>query len=304
MAVNLTSGALTKISTGACTEKDLKPVVQVTYINSLTRSINGKPWYLVVLFDGSFMEFGYIPYEIYMSKKLPKGSIVQLTKFQVTKVFDTDGAILSKGGILGFDLTVIHSKCDIIVESKRYPLNETNLDVGTAPTIPDEIHVDSDLNEDIDDSHNREETPTSKQNPSTSTQKCFSHSSTQNENFNQAMMTSRDLQKKMALERAIKSWGHLKKTLEEGVSKMMMEKNKEVDVGLKKLETLEEDVSILTRMMMEKNKEDDIGACIEKLEKMGWGAQEPMYDTSLLLFSQSANYRRLWLHMKPESCRN
>ncbi|GKD45285.1 hypothetical protein Tco_1269930 [Tanacetum coccineum] len=94
-------------------------------------------------------------------------------------------------------------------------------------------------------------------------------------------------------------------TLEEGVSKMtrmMMEKNKEVDVGFKKLETLEEDVSKMAKMMMEKSKEDDMGACIEKLDKLGWGAEDPLYDTALLLFGQSADYRKLWLHLKLESC--
>ncbi|GJY27579.1 RNA-directed DNA polymerase, eukaryota [Tanacetum coccineum] len=96
-------------------------------------------------------------------------------------------------------------------------------------------------------------------------------------------------------------------TLEEDVSKMkkmMMEKNKDDDVRacFEKLKILEEDVSKLTRMMMEKNKEDDMGACIEKLDKMGWGREEPIYDTALLLFGQSADYRKLWLHLKMESC--
>nr|GEV12443.1 nucleic acid-binding, OB-fold [Tanacetum cinerariifolium] len=31
-------------------------------------------------------------------------------------------------------------------------------------------------------------------------------------------------------------------------------------------------------------KEDDMGACIKKLDKVGWAAQDPMYDTILLLF--------------------
>nr|GEY68704.1 L10-interacting MYB domain-containing protein-like [Tanacetum cinerariifolium] len=87
------------------------------------------------------------------------------------------------------------------------------------------------------------------------------------------------------------------------IKSMMMEKNKENDVGacFKKLET-SEDVSKLTRMMMEKNKEDDMGAYIEKLDKLGWGAEDPLYDTALLLFGQSADYTKLWLHLKPESC--
>ncbi|GJX79441.1 hypothetical protein Tco_0327590 [Tanacetum coccineum] len=90
------------------------------------------------------------------------------------------------------------------------------------------------------------------------------------------------------------------------MTRMMMEKNKEDDIGacFRKLETLEEDVSKLTRMMMEKNKEDDMGACIEKLDKMGWGAEEAIYDTALLLFLKGAEYRILWLHLKPESCGN
>ncbi|GKC34876.1 hypothetical protein Tco_1047260 [Tanacetum coccineum] len=77
-------------------------------------------------------------------------------------------------------------------------------------------------------------------------------------------------------------------TLEEDISKMsrmMMEGFKkletlEEDVGacFKKLEILEENVSKLTRMMMEKSKEEDMGACIEKLDKMG-GEQKNQYIT-------------------------
>nr|GEZ16133.1 L10-interacting MYB domain-containing protein-like [Tanacetum cinerariifolium] len=63
-------------------------------------------------------------------------------------------------------------------------------------------------------------------------------------------------------------------------------------------------VSKMMRMLMEEKKEDDTGACIEKLDKVGWAAQNPMYDTALFLFGQSADYRKLWLHLKPESCRN
>nr|GFD09260.1 L10-interacting MYB domain-containing protein-like [Tanacetum cinerariifolium] len=60
----------------------------------------------------------------------------------------------------------------------------------------------------------------------------------------------------------------------------------------------------MMRMLMEEKKEDDMGACIKKLDKYGWAAQDPMYDTTLLLFGQSADYRKLWLHLNPESCGN
>nr|GEX69966.1 L10-interacting MYB domain-containing protein-like [Tanacetum cinerariifolium] len=86
---------------------------------------------------------------------------------------------------------------------------------------------------------------------------------------------------------------------------MTLEKTIEDGLGpcYKKLATLEEGISKMTRMLMEEKK-DDMGACIEKLDKIRWVVQDPMYDTSLLLFGRSADYRKLWLHLKPESCGN
>nr|GFC06408.1 L10-interacting MYB domain-containing protein-like [Tanacetum cinerariifolium] len=86
---------------------------------------------------------------------------------------------------------------------------------------------------------------------------------------------------------------------------MTLEKTIEDGLGpcYKKLATLEEGVSKMMRMLMEEKK-DDMGACIEKLDKVGWAAQDPMYDTALLVFDQSADYRKLCLHLKPESCEN
>ncbi|KAK9054597.1 hypothetical protein SSX86_025676 [Deinandra increscens subsp. villosa] len=52
----------------------------------------------------------------------------------------------------------------------------------------------------------------------------------------------------------------------------------------------------------EKEKENDVGACMEKLEKMGWGEGDPRYDTALLLFGESADLRKVWLHLKVPSC--
>ncbi|GKB74060.1 replication protein A 70 kDa DNA-binding subunit A-like protein, partial [Tanacetum coccineum] len=77
MAVNLTSGAISKISTGECTQNDLKPVLQVTFTDRQG----------VELSDGSCSHFGCIADEIFISNKLQKGSIVQLTKFHFTKYY-------------------------------------------------------------------------------------------------------------------------------------------------------------------------------------------------------------------------
>ncbi|GKD45284.1 hypothetical protein Tco_1269929, partial [Tanacetum coccineum] len=103
--------------------------------------------------------FGFIADDIFISNKLQKGDILQLTNFQLMKPFYNMGAILCKSGIVGFDLTVIHSKCDIIGDPKRYPLNVPDEDHANSHHVEEpstskqkQDHVDSFLNEDIDDS--------------------------------------------------------------------------------------------------------------------------------------------------------
>ena len=59
MAVNLTPGAITKISTGKCLPTDLKPVVQVLNIHKLF-SDGEKDRYFVELSDGSISVGGMI----------------------------------------------------------------------------------------------------------------------------------------------------------------------------------------------------------------------------------------------------
>ncbi|GJR77163.1 hypothetical protein Tco_0089528 [Tanacetum coccineum] len=57
-------------------------------------------------------------------------------------------------------------------------------------------------------------------------------------------------------------------------------------------------------MTMEKNKDDDMAACFEKLEKIGWGTEDSLYDTALLLFyvEKVCEYRKLGLLLKPGKC--
>ncbi|GJU80498.1 L10-interacting MYB domain-containing protein-like protein [Tanacetum coccineum] len=349
MGVNLTLGAITKIMRDKCSSTDVKPVVQVTNILSGRIRISTKKenqyYRKVVLSDGSSSHFGCIAGDIFISNKLQKGSIIQSTKFHFTN-FSTYG---DTRVLLINDLNLIHSKRDIIVNPEPLPCIDIPLVERYTPPIPCEDHVDV--------SHAQESM--------TSTQKCSETQSrkTKHQSKDVSKMTKMMMEKhkqddvvacfkklerleedvsKMArmmieknkeddvgacfrkletlekdiskvtrttVEKNKEDFVGFKKlgTLEDDVFKitrMMMEKNKEDDVGacFKKLETLEEDVSKLTRMMMEKSKEDDMGACIEKLDKMGWGAEEPIYDTALLLFGQSADYRKLWLHLKPESC--
>ncbi|GKD51907.1 hypothetical protein Tco_1280883, partial [Tanacetum coccineum] len=86
----------------------------------------------------------------------------------------------------------------------------------------------------------------------------------------------------------------------------MIEKSTpQVDTGHsnQKKDHAEKDIPRIASMMMGKNKEDDMCACFKKLENIGWGTEDPLYDTALLLFGESADYRKLWLLLKPESCR-
>ncbi|GJU17048.1 retrotransposon protein, putative, ty1-copia subclass [Tanacetum coccineum] len=133
----LAKASRTKLSSGFQTDTTAQNSNQVSYVDS----------------------FGLIADEIFISNKLQKGDIVQLTKFQLMKPFYNMGAILCKSGIVGFDLTVIHSKCDINCDPKRYPLNVPDEDHANSHHVEEpstskqkQDHVDSFLNEDIDDS--------------------------------------------------------------------------------------------------------------------------------------------------------
>ena len=86
--------------TGKCTSDDLKPVLQVIDIGGHKKfGTDNKQWYLVVLSDGSFEQFVCIPDEIFISNKLQKGSIVQLTKFRLID-HKTKGEITIKRYVL------------------------------------------------------------------------------------------------------------------------------------------------------------------------------------------------------------
>ncbi|GJZ33753.1 hypothetical protein Tco_0579189 [Tanacetum coccineum] len=67
---------------------------------------------------------------------------------------------------------------------------------------------------------------------------------------------------------------------------------------------IEEDFAKVVQLMMEKHRGDDIDDCMKKLENVGWGTHNPLYDVVVMLFSESANYRKVWMRLKPESLEN
>ncbi|KAJ9556578.1 hypothetical protein OSB04_011192 [Centaurea solstitialis] len=63
----------------------------------------------------------------------------------------------------------------------------------------------------------------------------------------------------------------------------------------------EEDISKAVKAIMEKYS-NDVPACLEKLDEIGWGTEHPLYHVATFIFSESVDYRKVWLCLKPESC--
>ncbi|XP_021986060.1 L10-interacting MYB domain-containing protein-like [Helianthus annuus] len=62
-------------------------------------------------------------------------------------------------------------------------------------------------------------------------------------------------------------------------------------------------ITKVAKILIEKhNLSNDIDACMEKLETMGWGELDVKYQTALLLFGESADIRKVWLRLQPQSC--
>nr|GEU49614.1 nucleic acid-binding, OB-fold [Tanacetum cinerariifolium] len=223
-------GAISMVLSGRYTVM-FKPVVQVIEIkcrHTQTKvegnRVEKKEFYDIILSDGSVCKNVTIDCkidEMIRSKQLQKGSIVQLTQFSSGTSFY----------ISVRDLNVIRCNCIILGDPKPFSGNETPSVNEFITPKSDEDHVDPDVNDDI---HHADE-------PTAPKQKCSSCSQTQS----------------------------------------------------RKRESQSSD-----------NKEDgEIGACFEKLEKLGW-EEGPIYDTAVLLFGESSDYRKIWLHLKPKSCVN
>ncbi|KAL7599252.1 hypothetical protein Lser_V15G22809 [Lactuca serriola] len=133
MAVNLTSGAISILTTGE--SKDLKPVLQVTDIRLIRTQNptggggeNNGDRYRVQLSDGSFHQQGMLATqrnELVTSQQLQKGSVVQLTEFVCNTIRERPIIII-------INLNVIMEKCDTIGDPKPFPLK---LPGGDTPSM-------------------------------------------------------------------------------------------------------------------------------------------------------------------------
>ncbi|PWA98941.1 myb/SANT-like domain-containing protein [Artemisia annua] len=90
----------------------------------------------------------------------------------------------------------------------------------------------------------------------------------------------------------------------EGLTGPQSKKRKGKQASSSNKSAVEEDFAKVVQLMMEKHRGDDIDACMEKLEKVGWGTDNLLYDVAVMLFSESADYRKVWMRLKPESLEN
>ncbi|KAK9052769.1 hypothetical protein SSX86_029399 [Deinandra increscens subsp. villosa] len=114
MAVNLTEGAISLISTGNCQATEMKPVLQVLEVRAVqtqTSSSENKERYRIILSDGSNNQQGMLATQLndlVRSERLQRGSVVRLNEFVINKIRDRMiiiiiglDVILSNYGIIG-----------------------------------------------------------------------------------------------------------------------------------------------------------------------------------------------------------
>ncbi|KAK1435045.1 hypothetical protein QVD17_00803 [Tagetes erecta] len=64
-----------------------------------------------------------------------------------------------------------------------------------------------------------------------------------------------------------------------------------------------EEISKVAKMLIEKhNLSNDMDACMEKLGSLGWEDFEARYQTTLLLFGESTDIKKVWLKLQTHTC--
>ncbi|MFS8016486.1 putative Myb/SANT-like domain-containing protein [Helianthus anomalus] len=62
-------------------------------------------------------------------------------------------------------------------------------------------------------------------------------------------------------------------------------------------------ITKVAKILIEKHEiSNDIDACMDKLESMGWEESDARHQTTLLIFGENDDVRKVWLRLKPHSC--
>ncbi|KAD0676520.1 hypothetical protein E3N88_43876 [Mikania micrantha] len=88
-----------------------------------------------------------------------------------------------------------------------------------------------------------------------------------------------------------------------GHSKKELKKRKAKETINSQIMEVGEHIMNLAKMLIENQKaSNDMEACMTKLGTMGWAESDPKYQTALLLFGESADIRKVWLQLQPQTC--
>ncbi|KAI3728253.1 hypothetical protein L6452_16886 [Arctium lappa] len=137
MAIKLTEGAISLLSTGRWETPEVKPVLQVVDIRTVQgqnppAGVEKQERYRLLLSDGSFHQQGMLATQrndLVRSQQLQKGSVVQLTEFVCNTIRDRIIIII-------INLDVILETCDLIGDSKACtlcPSKEPPTTISAAP---------------------------------------------------------------------------------------------------------------------------------------------------------------------------
>ncbi|KAL8244286.1 hypothetical protein R6Q59_010544 [Mikania micrantha] len=88
-----------------------------------------------------------------------------------------------------------------------------------------------------------------------------------------------------------------------GHSKKELKKRKAKETINSQIMEVGERIMSLAKMLIENQKaSNDMEACMTKLGTMGWDESDTKYQTALLLFGESADIRKVWLQLQPQTC--
>ncbi|KAI3713126.1 hypothetical protein L1987_71698 [Smallanthus sonchifolius] len=87
------------------------------------------------------------------------------------------------------------------------------------------------------------------------------------------------------------------------LTKKRGEKRKDKETINSKIIEVGDNINEVAKMLIEKHKlSNDMDASTDKLETLGWEELDVKYQTTLLLFGESADIKKVWLQLKPHSC--
>ncbi|KAD5508885.1 hypothetical protein E3N88_16588 [Mikania micrantha] len=88
-----------------------------------------------------------------------------------------------------------------------------------------------------------------------------------------------------------------------GHSKKEIKKRKAKETMTSQIMEVGEHIKKLATMIIENhNASNDMEACMTKLGTMGWDESDAKYQTALMLFGESADIRKVWLQLQPQTC--